>query len=198
MSVVEPGGGDVPEIPDGLYKARVTAVKDITLEQPDTFGNQEKVEIHLAFKDSDDIDQTLEPRVNRKWGDRATLFAIALACGLDVQPHESFETQSLVGCQVNVLVETPEEGRWPRVKSWGRVKTASARSTKATEPSERKPGVLLPDGTVDWTIVWKEVKRLGMTRESVAAQFDGDITKLTDMDGIDVAVWLDELQSVTA
>lgn len=197
MSVVQPGGADVPEIPDGLYRAKITSIKDITLETPDNFGNLEKVEIHLAFKDSDGEEQKLEPRVNRKWGERATLFAIALACGLAVEPHDDFETETLVGCEVNVLIETPEEGRWPRVKSWGRVKNGSRASTKATRPSENMAtGAALVNvmGDIEWKVFWAEVERLGGTKEGIAAKVGGDLMKLTGLTVVQVQDLLEALK----
>ena len=163
MSIVEPGGSDAPEIPDGLYVATITKVEDVTLDQPDNFGNQEKVQIHLSFLDSNSEAQTLEPRVNRKWGERANLFAIALAAGLDVSPHEPFDTASLVNRKVNVLVETPEEGRWPRVKSWGRVKqqNGSAPSQAATAAPVKDIAEM---NIIEW---WKATRQAGYEKDYV-------------------------------
>lgn len=179
MSVIQPGGsGDAPEIPDGLYTATIKAVKDITLDQPDTFGNQEKVEIQVAFTDIDGEAQTLEPRVNRKWGEKATLFSIAMACGIDVGPHEPFDTEQLVGRKVNVLVETPDEGKWPRVKSWGRVKG------KASAPAQKEPKA--DDGEPDFDGFWKAMNRAGIDRKSVVDYVGGNIETLMAMDAVEL------------
>ena len=163
MSVVEPGGSDAPEIPDGLYVATITDVVDVTLEQPDNYGNQEKVEIHLAFLDANSESQTLEPRVNRKWGERANLFAIALATGLDVSPHEPFDTATLKNRKVNVLVETAEEGRWPRIKSWGRVKQQNGPA-----PSQAVSGAsLMPIAEMNIVEWWKATREAGFEKDYV-------------------------------
>jgi hypothetical protein len=185
MSIVEPGsGGDVPEIPDGLYEAKVTAVKDITLEQPDSFGNSEKVEIHLSFVDSDGVAQTLEPRVNRKWGEKANLFMIAVACGIDADPNAFFDTDFLVGCKAKVLVETAEEGKWPRVKSWTRVRAPKAAAQKpASAPAE------MP--ITEW---WGVARARKWTREEVlnlsAEMYGDEPAKLT---GDERALLLDSM-----
>lgn len=186
MSVVEPGGsGDVPIIPDGLYTATITAVKDVTLDEPDRFGNQEKVELQVSFT-ADGEDFTLDPRVNRKWGEKATLFSIAQACGLDPDPYASFDTDDLNHCKVKILVETPEEGKWPRVKAWSRVRgsKASAPSQKPTEASET-PALIQADGEVNWTLFWRTCRDNGVTREMFADEL-GDVNKLPTMDAADV------------
>lgn len=204
MPVVEPtkGGYEGVEIPDGLYVVTCKNVEETEMKN-DRFGKPDKYRLTLVGVTPDGEPFTVEPLMNRTWSAMpgktpSTLFTYAEAFGCDPDPNAAFDTDDLLNKKASAFIETAEEeGSWPRVTRITRIKTgASARST--TQPSEKKPGVLLPDGTVDWTLLWKEVKRLGMTRESVAAQFDGDITKLTDMDGIDVAVWLDELQSVTA
>src|SRR3990167_9483291 len=168
MSVVQPGAGaDAPEIDDGLYLATVKSVKDLDLEQPDQFGNKEKVEIEVTFEDNHGEDQTLNPRVNRKWGEKANLFLIAIACGIDANPMEAFDTERLVGRQVNVLVETQEEGKWPRIKSWGRVKEKSGTraSVRATEPSvalANTPAMITATGELNWTVFWRAIDAAGV------------------------------------
>lgn len=159
----------MPEIPDGLYLATVKAVKDITLEQPDNFGNTEKVEISIEFTDTDGLNQILDPRVNRKWGEKANLFIIATACGIDADPNATFETQELVGKQVNVLVETPEEGRWPRVKAWSRVRAAKTTAAKTNGVNQGDP---------DFDAFWKRVKASGFENKDVVPYVDGDLRNL--------------------
>ena len=197
MTVVNPGGNaDVPEIEDGLYQAVVKQVKDIILDEPDQFGNTEKVEIQIGFVDVDGEHQQLEPRVNLKWGERASLYAIAVACGCDCNPNEPFDTEDLVGKRVNVLVETLETGKWPRVKTWA--KAGKAKAAQQTAPAAASASVLKPDGTLDTTAFWKETKRLGMTRESVAAAWDGDIENMIKADAVDVAAWLADVTDSVA
>lgn len=191
MSIVQPGGSDAPEIPDGLYRAKVKNVQDVSLEKPDNFGNTEKVKITVAFKDSDGVDQTLDPQINRKWGEKANLFLIATACGCDCDPDEAFDTQDLVNREVNILVETKEEGKWPRVKTWSRLRTArGAAQPPSAPPAAKKPGpILAEDGTVDWDAFYKETERLGATKESVHKAWGGEGALLSTSPG-DVANWL--------
>src|SRR3990167_2934015 len=118
MPIVQPGSSDAPEIEDGLYRATIKTVKERTLDKPDKFGNTDKFEIEIEFEDNQGETQNLNPLVNRKWSEKATLFLVAVACGIDAQPYEPFDTDELVGREVNVLIETEEEGKWPQVKSW--------------------------------------------------------------------------------
>ena len=115
---IEPGGsGDVPEIPDGLYPALITQAQSVHLETPDAFGNSEKIEIQVSFVDSNNQPQTLEPRVNAKWGEKATLFKIAEAAGLNPDPNQTFDTDDLIERKVNVLVQTAPKGPSPPIKT---------------------------------------------------------------------------------
>jgi hypothetical protein len=126
MSIVEPStSGDIPEIDDGLYTAVIKATEGKTLDAPDAFGQTEKLILEIELLE---IDEVLHPWVNRKWNQRSNLFKIAQATGLDPDPNDSFDTKDLVGKHVRVMVETAEEGRWPRVTQW--LKAA----TKARKP----------------------------------------------------------------
>lgn len=196
MSIVQPGGsGDIPEIPDGLYTATIKHAKDVTLEQADSFGNTEKVEIQVAFTDSDGVSQTLEPRVNRKWGEKATLFTIAMAAGCDAEPFEPFDTDLLVGKKVNILVETPEEGKWPRVKAWSRVRGHKASAPPQTPPGpSNTPAMITAVGLVDWQVFWRVLDEAGYTREMVAKELDGDLNNLERMEPTQVVDFVDTLK----
>jgi len=66
MSVVEPGGQDAPEIPNGLYRATITAIEDQHVDT-DQFGNFEKIVLHLEFSD-DELNYQLDPRVSGNAG----------------------------------------------------------------------------------------------------------------------------------
>lgn len=150
-TVVQPSSGDVPEVPDGLYRARIVGVKSISLDTPDSFGKTEKIEIAVEFSVGDEI-MTLDPRVNRAWSEKATLFQIAQACGLDVDPFEPFDADDLKDCEVNILTEQPE-GKWPRVKSWSRIQKKGAsrpaqRATEASSECKEHDPVYKPDGSM--------------------------------------------------
>jgi hypothetical protein len=199
--VVQPSSGEMPEVPDGLYRARITGVKSLTLDTPDTFGKTEKIDISVEFEVGDEI-VTLDPRVNRAWSEKATLFQIAIACGLDVNPTEPFDAEELMDCEVNVLTEQPE-GKWPRVKSWSKVgkgkasKAASRPSQAATEASMKEmPSVVNPDGSANYDVFWPAITSLGLNRSHVIAHVGGDIDSFMAMDGPDAQVVLEELAAI--
>jgi hypothetical protein len=182
MSVVEPGGsGDVPQVPDGLYKARIAAVKDVTLDEPDRFGNQEKVEITLEFDIEGEV-VSLDPRVNRKWGEKATLFAIAQACGLDPDPWAAFDTDALKGKQVNILVEQPDETKWPRVKAWSKVRTNGTKPAQAAPVAQQTHSLINDLGEVDLPAFWAACFAAGLKRQEVVEAVGGDVENLTKME----------------
>jgi len=186
MSVVEPGaGGEVPIIPNDLYTATITKVIDVVLEEADRFGNQEKVEIHLAF-DVDGESMTLEPRVNRKWGEKATLYAIAEAAGLSPDPWAAFDTDALVKRKVNVLIETPEEGKWPRVKAWSKTRQTPAKGAQVAPVASDTPSMITALGVIDWTVFWAACKKAHIDQPEVADALGGDLTKLPEMEATKV------------
>lgn len=125
MTVVQPSSGEMPDIPDGLYPAKIVKVKEVTLEQPDQFGKTEKIEISIDI-DIDGEIETLDPRLNRSWSEKATLFKVAQAAGLDPDPYEPFDTDQLLNKSLRVTVKQ-EEGKWPRVTEW----------MKASQPRRR-------------------------------------------------------------
>ena len=194
MSVVEPSSGDVPEIPNGLYLATIASVKDIELDTPDKFGKTAKVEISVEF-DVDGEIQTLDPRVNRAWSEKATLFLIAQAAGLDPDPFEPFDTDLLLDRQVNILTDQ-EEGKWPRVKTWSRVqsrKAAKPAQKPAGEAPARSTSVVNPDGTPNYDAFWRVVKGLGLNNGHVYDKAGG-MDAFMDLDGADVGFLLEELK----
>jgi hypothetical protein len=194
MSVVEPGGsGDVPVIPNDLYTATITKVIDVVLDEPDRFGNQEKVEIHLAF-DVDGESETLEPRVNRKWGEKATLYAIAEACGLSPDPWQPFDTDQLVKRKVNVLIETPEEGKWPRVKAWSKTRQNGGKPVQAAPAAPQTPAMITAMGEMDWTTFWAECGKAGIQKTEVAEEMGGDLTLLPNVPAADVVKLYEKLR----
>jgi hypothetical protein len=194
--VVNPSTADVPIIDDGMYLATVIGVQQITLEEPDQFGDTEKVLISVSFTDVDGEKWQLDPRPNLKWGDeRGTLYKIAVACGLDVSTETPFDCEDLLGCKVNILVATPTPGKWPRITAWSKVakgKAAAAAPVKAptAPPAARQPAsVITAEGKLDTNAFWAATRRMGWTQESVGAAWDG-IDKMLAADPIEVAAWL--------
>lgn len=187
--VVQPSSGDVPEIADSLYTATIRGYKAITLEQPDQFGKTEKIELNLEL-DVDGEVVKLDPRVNQAWSEKATLFIVAQAAGLDPDPYEAFDIDMLLGRQVNVLTEQ-EPGKWPRVKAWSRV--PQRRAQKAAPAAS--PSMINGDGSPNHTAFWAGISALGLTRAHVIERVGGDIENFTAMDGADVAVLFEELKA---
>jgi hypothetical protein len=188
--VVQPSSGDVPEVPDSLYTATIKGVKPVKLDTPDQFGKSEKIEIKLEFEVDGEI-VSLDPRVNPAWSEKATLFLIAIASGLDVTPHEAFDIDQLLNRQVNILTEQ-EEGKWPRVKAWSRVSTK--KGLAPSQPVERpSTAVVNPDGSPNHDAFWRAINALGLTRKHV---FDkaGGMDAFTAMDGADIGFLLEELK----
>ena len=72
---------------------------------------------------------------------------------------------------------------------------AAPRGKAATVTAPQAPSVINPDGTPSWTAFWAEIKRLGVTREGVAAHVGGDLEVLMAMDGPDVAGVLEEIKA---
>ena len=188
MPTVHPSSGDIPEVPDGLYIATIVAIKEVTLDVPDKFGKSEKFEISIEF-DVDGEVVTLDPRVNQAWSEKATLFLIAQAAGLDPDPSEAFDTDDLLERQVNILTEQ-EPGKWPRVKAWSKVPKGKA--AKAAQP--KAAAVVNEDGTPNYDAFWKEISKYGLNRGHVITRC-GTIEDFMAMDGADVGLLLEELKS---
>lgn len=191
--VVQPSSGEIPVVPDSLYLATIVAAKHVTLDQPDQFGKTEKIELSVEF-DVDGEIVTLDPRVNAAWSEKATLFQIAIATGLDVSPQDAFEIEELLDRQVNILTEQ-EEGKWPRVKAWSRVgrQKASRPSPEPPEASAKLPAVVNPDGTPNHDAFWRAIKGMGLNRAHVIDKV-GSIENFTALDGADIAFLLEELR----
>jgi len=196
MSVVEPSsGGDVPVIPDGTYDARITAVKDVQLETPDMHGNTEKVEITVHFEDDDGEEHELDPRVNRKWGELATLFKIAEAAGLNPNPDAAFDTDYLKNRKVRVVVETKEEGKWPRVTKWMKARANGAKQASAPPVASQVPSMINIDGTLNTTAFWTACKAAGIPNTEVAEAVGGDLMKLATIDPTEIVAMYEILKA---
>lgn len=194
MAIVNPSSGEVPEVPDSLYMATIVKVTPISLDVPDQFGKTEKFEISLEF-DVDGEVVTLDPRVNEAWSEKATLFLIAQAAGLDPDPSEAFDTDDLLERQVNILTEQ-EPGKWPRVKAWSKVPKGKA-AKAAPSVKVTSAAVINGDGTPNYDAFWKEIAKYGLNRGHVITRC-GTIEDFMAMDGADVGILLEELKSQTA
>ncbi len=190
--VIQPSGGDIPEVPDSLYTATIVDVVPVKLETPDQFGKVNKVDISVEFNVDGEVVR-IDPRVNQSWSEKATLFVIAQASGLDPNPTVAFHPRDLIGRQVNILTEQ-EEGKWPRVKAWSRVpQKKSGRPAQEPAAASSAPSVVNPDGSPNHDAFWRAVKALGLNQKHV---FDkaGSIDAFQEMDGADVGFLLEELK----
>lgn len=190
--VVQPSSGDAPEVPDGLYTATIKAVKPVKLETPDQFGKSEKIEISLEFVADGEI-VTLDPRVNPAWSEKATLFLIAIASGLEVTPHEAFDIDHLISRQVNILTEQ-EEGKWPRVKAWSRVPQRKGAKADQQAVGATTAGVVNADGTPNYEAFWAQITAMGLNRGHVFDKIGGGMDTFMTMDGADIGFLLEELK----
>ena len=197
MAIVNPSSGEVPEVADGLYMATIVKVTPISLDVADQFGKKEKFEISLEF-DVDGEVITLDPRVNQAWSEKATLFLIAQAAGLDPDPSEAFDTDDLLERQVNILTEQ-ESGKWPRVKAWSKVPKGKAAKAAQSNSAASAPAaaVINGDGTPNYDAFWKEIAKYGLNRGHVITRC-GTIEDFMAMDGADVGILLEELKSQAA
>lgn len=167
--IIEPSKGKAPQIEDGLYPVICRGVKAVTVDK-DEFGNFEKVEISVELEDKVDEEGepvTLDPRCNRKWGEKATLYQWALAFGVVASVNESFDAEEFIEKQAMALIETPEDGGWPRITKF------SKRTQRKGAPSAAQEGRQPPEGTVvdadvvsDW---WKARLGEGFERVKVVA-----------------------------
>ena len=172
MPIVEPSTGKAPQIDNGLYIVICKEIKEVTVDN-DQFGNFDKLEVTLEFEDllaPDGGPQTLEPRINKKWNEKATLFKWAVAFGLDVSPAEPIDTDLLIDRKAQALVETAEEGGWPRVTKLTALpkKGGMAAVREAAKPKEDDG--LTPSANDDEMIAWWKVTReMGVARDKVLA-----------------------------
>lgn len=143
--IIQPSSSDCPIVPDDRYEAVIVSTKHISLDTPDQYGKTEKLEIKVSF-DVDGEEVTLDPRVNLAWSEKATLFKIAQAAGLDVNPFDPFDTDQLHGRRLRIDTEQ-EEGKWPRVTGWAKLAGRQKAKPAPAQCKEHDP-VYKPDGTL--------------------------------------------------
>lgn len=158
MSVVEPSKSEAPEIDDGLYEVVCLGVDEKVIED-NQFGNNEKFAIHLRLVDVFDPDGKeidLDPLVNRKWSEKATLYQYAKAFGCATDLQSPFDTDRFKGKRAQALIETDfEKSAWPKVTSIvplpakkGGAKSAPSAAQEVRQPPE---GAAVDADTVsDW------------------------------------------------
>lgn len=168
--IIEPSKGKAPQIDDGLYPVICRGVRAVTVDS-DAFQNFEKVELNIEVEDLLDEEGeavTLDPRCNRKWGEKATLYQWALAFGVVASVNESFDAEEFNGRQAMALIETPEDGGWPRVTKFSK-RTQKGKSAPPAAQEARAPweGEAVDADTVSaW---WKDILGQGFERVKVIA-----------------------------
>lgn len=205
MPVVEPSVGDVPIIEDDLYDFTILGTE--VTEKADKFSGGKKVKklrVSMQMHGTDDgegNELVLDPLINLKWsagGDypASTLYLLATAVCGPQDPDIPFNTDTLDGKKGRASVKTDKPGEtWPRVKEFMAPKKNGARTTTVAPapttntsaviddvPWEDVPAVLDENGAVDWTVFWKAIKDANISRAEVAAEVNGDIENLMQMD----------------
>ena len=171
MSVIQPSTSEAPVLEDGLYTVVCSGVEEKTVEN-DQFGRNDKVVVHLKIDDKLDENGdpiVIDPMMNRAWSEKATLFHYAQAFGLDPDPMQAFDTNSMVGRKAQALIATEKEGAWPKVRELLPFK-------KGAGPSPRP--VLEEVVEPDFDGFWKRVRAGGYDRKEVAPYVDGDLSTL--------------------
>ena len=197
MSKISLSQGKHVEIANGTYPVLCIGVKDDHLDNSQ-YGSGDVVRIYLQFPDLIDEESgdfvELDVIANRVWNPKSKLWSFASAFGLRCDEDvKEFETEDMVGKDALAFIEneTKDGNVWPKVKNI----IAAPRGKAATVTAPQAPSVINPDGTPSWTAFWAEIKRLGVTREGVAAHVGGDLEVLMAMDGPDVAGVLEEIKA---
>ncbi len=187
MAIIQPSAGKAPVIDDDIYEVVCLSVIEKHLETADEFGKSDKLDFKIELVgevDEDGEPVTLDPRCNRAWSERSTLFKWAQAFGLDPDPLQPIDTDRFVGLHVRADIRTESEGKWPKVVAFSplpksRQGKAPAAPTQPTAASNGPP-MVTPAGDVDWQLWWREVERAGGTKEGVAKMLNVDFEKLSE------------------
>jgi hypothetical protein len=173
MAIVEPSKSDAPVLEDGLYPVTCQGVDERTVDN-DMFGNKEKLEFHLliegeTYEDGEPV--TLDPRINRKWSEKATLYEWALAFGLNVSPEAPIDTDLFKGKKARAIIETAKEGDWPRVKKLMK-RSGEVATTGTAKMAEGTTADVLHfdekgDPKPDWNLFWALLHRHGLNKKHV-------------------------------
>lgn len=170
MAIVQPTtGGKAPVIDDDIYTVTCTEVQEIHLEEPDQFGKTEKLQFRIVLNDIMDEEGEpifLDPRCNRAWSERATLFKWAQAFGLDVDPTQPIDTDQFVGMEARADIRTEAAGKWPKVNDF-----------LPLPKGKRAPLAVVAEPDFDG--FWKRVRAGGFERKDVAPYVDGDLATVS-------------------
>ena len=173
MAIVQPSVGKAPKINDGTYPITCIGVNERTVDN-DQFGNSEKLEFHMIIEglvDEDGDPQELNPLINKKWNEKATLYEYAVAFGLKVDLKTPIDTDDFNGRQATAVIETAEEGKWPRITKLLKRGAAAAPTAaeKATSGDTRDILSFTPDGdpVANLPLFWGILHRHGINKKNV-------------------------------
>jgi hypothetical protein len=172
MAIVEPSVGKAPKIDDGTYPITCVGVNERTVDN-DQFGNSEKLEFHMIIEgltDEDGEPQQLNPLINKKWNEKATLYSYAVAFGLKVDLKTPIDTDDFNGRQATAVIETAEEGKWPRItKLLKRGASAATAAENATAGDTRDILSFTPQGdaVANLPLFWGILYRHGINKKHV-------------------------------
>ena len=194
MPVVDPSTGNPPIIVDERYTVtcRSCVAKDVTGDQ---FGNNAKLEFGLEIEGLtngdvwEDAEQPNDPfvfttRINRKWNEKSTFFIWTKAFGIDADDDLPFDSDALLGRKAIATFETEEPGKWPKIVRMSRVPAQKVAKNAPTAVPPTLPGPALVNfmGEIDYTAFWKGIEDIGVTREQVAGELNGDLNNLKSME----------------
>ncbi len=172
------GARKIPTVANGLYEVECLGTEDVTLDQPDIFGKTDKIRVSLGLTglvDEEGEPIIVDPLLNRTLGKKATLRAWAEAFGVPPTEGQEFETNWLVGCKAQALIQTePEDAdgtrHWPRVTNL--LALPKARANGGSRPSQRPVGPLLQadDGAEAISKWWAKTRAAGLDRKEVIEQ----------------------------
>lgn len=173
MAIVEPSVGKAPKIADGTYPITCVGVNEKTVDN-DQFGNSEKLEFHMIVEgltDEDGNPQELNPLINKKWNEKSTLYGYAVAFQIPCDLKTPIDTDLFNGRQATAVIETAEEGKWPRItKLIKRGATAPKNAVeKATEGDTRDILSFTPQGdsVANLPLFWGILHRHGINKKNV-------------------------------
>lgn len=188
------------DIEPGTYDVRCIKVWPDVLENPQ-FGTGDVLKIKLQFPDIEEDDGSLfemDAMANFTLSPRSKLYGWAMAFGCEIDLNaDDFDAEEMLdktAQAVIVKVKKPDGSTWPSIDSIVPAPVRRRRAAESAPKSEPKddaaPSILTAMGAVDWTAFWTATTRMGMTRESVAAQWNGDLGTLEKADPIEVAEWM--------
>ena len=192
------GSSQLEDLEPGSYELTCAEVTELTLEKPDSYGKTEKYAFKFRIEgvDLEEGPTMIGKRINRVFTPKSTFWKWSeVLLGRAIKVGENVELVDLIGQScMGLITESPRDdgGTWKNISD---IYPLPKKGQNGKVAEKEAPSVINPDGTPSWTAFWAEIKRLGVTREGVAAHVGGDLEVLMAMDGPDVAVVLEEIRA---